>query len=136
MIPLPKPRGFWDYTLFSSIMTLALWLLFWLEASNRVGWPDAALACGAAVLFVFATILVRRGERATWIAHPTWQAYLLVSVGAFALIFGATYADAYLLHRGDITPNRIWHDITFAIVLTVGFLWSFRGRFRANRPLL
>ena len=60
----------------------------------------------------------------------------LVSVGAFALIFGATYADAYLLHRGDITPNRIWHDIAFAIVLTVGFLWSFRGRFRANRPLL
>ena len=135
MIPFPKPRGFWDYALFASMMAPALWLLFWVEASDRVGWPDAVLACGAAVLFVFATILARRGEKATWIAHPTWQAYLLVSVGAFALIFGAIYADAYLLHRRDITPKRIWDDITFALILTAGFLWSFQRRFRANRQL-
>ena len=136
MIPFPKPRGFWDYALFASIMTPALWLLFRLEASDRVGWRDAVLACGAAVLFVFATILVRRGEKARWIAHPTWRAHLLVSVGVFALIFGAVYADAYPLHRRDITPNRIWHDITFALVLTAGLMWSFRRRFRANRQLL
>lgn len=135
MIPFPKPRGFWDYALFASAMTAVLWLLFWLEASDRVGWPDAVLACGAAVLFVFATISARRGEKAAWIAHPTWQARLLVSVGAFALTFGAIYADAYLLHREDISPNRIWHDITFALVLTAGFMWSFRGRYRTNRPL-
>lgn len=135
MIPFPKPRGFWDYALFASIMTPVLWLLFWLEASDRVGWPDAGLACGTAVLFVFATILARRGEKATWIAHPTWQAYVLVSIGTLALMFGAIYADAYLLHRRDITPNRIWHDITFALILTAGFLWSFRRRFRANRQL-
>ena len=136
MIPFPKPRGFWDYALFASIMTPALWLLFWLEASDRVGWPDAVLACGTAVLFVFATILARRGEKATWTAHPTWQAYLLVSGGAFALIFGAMYADAYLLHRRDITPKRISDDVILALVLTAGLLWSFRRRFRANRQLL
>jgi hypothetical protein len=136
MIPLPKPRGFWDYAIFALIMTATLWLLFWLEASDRVGWPDAMLACGAAVLFVFATILARRREKATWIAHPTWQAWLLVSLGAFALIFAAIYADAYLLHRRDLTPNRIWHDIIFALVLLAGFQGSFRRRFLAKRQQL
>ena len=135
MIPFPKPRGFWDYALFASMMTPVLWLLFWLEASDRVGWPDAVLACGAGVLFVFATILARRGEKARWIAHPTWHAHLLVSFGAFALTFGAIYADAYLLHRRDLTSNRLRHDIVPAVLMPAAFLWSSRRRFRATRQV-
>jgi hypothetical protein len=111
MIPLPKLRGFWDYALFALIMTGMLAFLFWLEASDGVGWPDRALACMAAVLFVFATVLARRGEKARWIAQPTWHAYILVCLGTFALMFSAIYADAYLLHRRDLTSNRLRHDI-------------------------
>jgi hypothetical protein len=29
MIPLPKPRGFWDYALLALFMTGLLMLLFW-----------------------------------------------------------------------------------------------------------
>jgi hypothetical protein len=57
MIPLPKPRGFWDYALFAFVMAGALVFLFWLEASDGVGWADAAFAFAGAVLFVFATII-------------------------------------------------------------------------------
>jgi mannose/fructose/N-acetylgalactosamine-specific phosphotransferase system component IIC len=132
MIPLPKPRGFWDYALFALIMTGALLFLFWLEASDGAGWPDAALAGVAATLFVFATILARRGEKARWIAHPTWHAYLLVSLGAFAFI----YADAFLLHRTDLTSNRLRRDIVPAVLLPAAFLWSLRRRFCAKRQVL
>ena len=52
MIPLPKPRGFWDYALFALMMTGLLVLLFWMDASNGIGWADAAVAVAAAVLFV------------------------------------------------------------------------------------
>src|SRR5471030_2908837 len=83
MIPLPKPRGFWDYALFALVMTSMLMFLFWLEASGAVGWADVALASATAVLFVLAIILARRGEKAKWIAQPNWLAYLLVPVGAF-----------------------------------------------------
>jgi uncharacterized membrane protein len=136
MIPLPKPRGFWDYALFALIMTGVLSFLFWMEASDGVGWSDAALACMAAALFVIATVLARRGEKARWIAHPTWHAYLLVCLGAFALIFGAIYADAYLLHRRDLTSNRLRHDIVPALLGPAAVLWSSRGRFREKRQVL
>lgn len=128
MIPLPKPRGFWDYALFALIMTGALVFIFWLDASDEVGWADAALALAAAVLFVFAIILARRGEKATWIAQPTWHAYLLAVLGGFTLMFGAIYADAYLLHRRDLTSTRLWNDMVLAIVLIAGMVWSSRRR--------
>ena len=134
MIPLPKPRGFWDYALFALPMTGMLMLLFWLEASDAISWTDAALASAVAVLFVFTTILARRGERAKWITQPTLHAHALVLLGTLVLIFGAMYADAYLFHRRDITPNRLRHDIEFSILFTVGMLWSSRRRLRAKRP--
>lgn len=128
MIPFPKPRGFWDYALFALAMSGALIFLFWLEASDRIGWSDAALAFSAAALFVFGTIVARRAEKAKWIAQPTLYAYLLALLGAIVLMFGAVYADAYLLHRKDITSSRVRHDIVVAVVLTAGMLWSFRRR--------
>ena len=136
MIPLPKPRGFWDYALFAFVMTGALVFLFWLEASDGVGWSDAALALAWAVLFVFVTILTRQGEKATWIARPTWLAYLLVAFGAVVQTFGAIYADAYVLHRRDFSYSRFLHDMAFAIVVTAGILWSLRRRLHGRRRLL
>jgi threonine/homoserine efflux transporter RhtA len=135
MIPLPKPRGFWDYALFALAMTGALMFLFWLEASDRISWTDAALAFAAAVLFVFGVILARRAEKATWIAQPTRYAYLLAVLGSCGLMFGAIYADAYLLHRRDITPSRLRHDMVLAVVVTAGMLWSFRRRLPAGRQV-
>ena len=136
MIPLPKPRGFWDYALFGLIMTGALAFMFRLNASDGIGWPDAALALAAAVLFVFAAILARRGERATWIVHPTWKVHLLIALGAFVLFFGAIYADTYLLHPRDITSNRHSHDVVIVLVGTAWTVWSSRRRLSAKRQLL
>jgi hypothetical protein len=136
MIPLPKPRGFWDYALFALIMTGVLVFLFWLEASDGVGWADATLAFAAGVLFVFAVILARRREKAKWIAQPTWLVYVLAPLGSFVLIFGAIYADTFLLHRRDITSNRLRHDMVFGIVVTTGTVWSSRRRLPARRQLL
>jgi drug/metabolite transporter (DMT)-like permease len=93
MIPFPKPRGFWDYALFALVMTGALLFMFWLEASDGVGWADAALAFTAAVLCVMAIILVRRREKATWMAQPTWYGYLLAVLGALGLTFGTIYTQ-------------------------------------------
>src|ERR1700730_8752991 len=135
MIPLPKPRGFWDYALFALVMTGALVFLFWLEASDPVGWTDAALAFAAAVLFVFAIILARRGEKAKWIAQSTRYAHVVAVLGAFLLMFGAIYADAYLLHRKGITSSRLRDDIVLAVVLTAAMFWSFRRRPPA-RPIV
>jgi len=135
MTPFPKPRGFWDYALFALAMTGVLVLLFWLEASDRVGWADAALASAVAVLFVLATILARRGEKARWIAQPTWHVYPLAIFGAFVLMFGAIYADSYLLHRRDITSSRLRRDTVIAIVATAGTVWSFLRRHRSKRQL-
>jgi drug/metabolite transporter (DMT)-like permease len=92
MIHLPKPRGFWDYALFALIMAGILFL-FWVEASDGIGWADAALALSAAALFVFGTILARRGEKATWVAWPTWHAHLLATAGAFALQIGMLFLN-------------------------------------------
>ena len=126
MIPLPKPRPFWEYALFALIMTGLLMFLFWLEASDAVGWADTALAFATAVLCVFAIVLARRGEKATWIAQPTRSAYLLAVLGAFGMMFGAIYADAYLLHRRDITSSRFHHDAVFGVLWTAVTLWSSR----------
>ena len=132
MIPLPKPRGFWDYALFALVMTGMLLSLFWLDASDGIGWADAALALTSAVLFVFVIVLARRGEKAAWIAQPTWQAYLFACIGAFALLFGAEYADAYLVHRTDITAAKLRHDLVFGVLLSVGLAWW--SRRRSHRP--
>lgn len=136
MIRVPKPRGFWDYALFALVMAGALLSLFWLEGSDGVGWADAALAFIAAVLCVLAIVLVRRGEKATWIAQPTRYAYLLGVLGASGLVFGTMYADAYLLHRSDITSSRLGHDLVFSVGLTAVMLWYFRKRPPAKRQLL
>lgn len=136
MTRFPKPRGFWDYTLFAWAMTGMLVFLFWSEASDRVGWADAALACAAAVLFVLATIIARRGEKARWIAQPTWHVYPLAILGTFVLMFGAVYADTYLLHHRDITYNRFRHDMVFAtIFVATGTVWSLLRRHRSKRQL-
>ena len=128
MIPLPKPRGFWDYALFASMMTGVLLLLLWLEASDGVSWADAALAFASAVLGTFAIVLARRGEKATWIKQRSRHVYLVAALGAFMLLFGALYADAYLLHRRDITASRLRSDVLLAMVLTAATLWSSRRR--------
>jgi hypothetical protein len=105
-------------------MTGLLMFLFWVEASDAVGWTDAALAFAAAVLCVFAIFLARRAERATWIARPTWCVNLSAVLGAISLILGAIYADTYLLHRRDMTSSRLRHDIVLAGVVTAAMLWS------------
>lgn len=133
MIPLPKPRGFWDYALFALLMTGLLMFSFWLEASDAVGWADTALAFATAVLCVFAIVLART-EKATWIAQPTRSAYLLAVLGAFGIVFGAIYADAYLLHRRDITSGRFHHDAVWGVLLTAVTLWSSRRRPPVSTP--
>ncbi len=135
MIALPKPRGFWDYALFALAMSGVLLLLFWLEAIDGFRWADATFAFTAAVLCVLAIVLSRRGEKAKWIAQPTWYAHLLVVLGAVGWLFGAIYADAYLFHRRDITSSRLRHDVVFAVVLTAVMLWSLRRRPSASRQL-
>lgn len=136
MIPLPKPRALWDYALFAVVMTGVLMFLFWLEASDAIGWTDAALAFAAAMLFVFAIILARGAERATWIAQPTWYVNLLAVLGACGLMFGAIYADAYLFHRNDITSIRFRRDMLLAVGLTAVTLWSSRRRSTPRRQVL
>ena len=135
MIPLPKPRGFLDYALFALIMPGLLVFLFWVDASDALGWADAVLALAAAVLFALAVIIARRQEKARWIAHPTWHVHLAATLGAFMLLFGTMYADAYLLHRRDITSKRLRHDMLLAIVVTAGTLWTSRRRSHAERQL-
>jgi hypothetical protein len=132
MIPLPKPRGFLDYGLFAMILTGLLLLLFWFQASDPVGWADAGLAFAAAVVFVLAVVLVRRREKAKWIAQPTRFAHLVLVLGTFLLMFGAIYADAYVLHRRDITSSRLRHDVVFAAFLAVGMFWSLRRQLPAR----
>ena len=136
MIPLPKPRGFWDYALFALAMTGVLMFLFWLDASDGIGWADAAVALAAAALLVFAIILARRGEKATWMARPRWYAFSLAALGTFVLIFGTTYADSYLLHRTSVSSKQLRDDTGLAIVFTAVTLWSSRKRRSASHQLL
>ena len=107
-------------------MTGAMLLLFWSEVSDGVGWADAALAFTAAVLWVLAIVLVRKGEKATWITQPTRYAYLLGVLGTCGLMFGTIYADAYLLHRRNISSSRLLYDMVFSVGLTAVMLWSVR----------
>ena len=102
------------------MMTGGLSVLFQVEATDRIGWADAALAFASAVLLVFGIILSRQGEKAKWIKQPpTWRVDLMVNLGVVTLIFGAVYADAYLLHQRDITAEGFWRGIVLAILLTV-----------------
>jgi H+/Cl- antiporter ClcA len=136
MIPLPKLRGFWDYALFALGLSCPLVFLFWVDATNGLGWADVVLALGVTVLFVLAVILARRREKARWIAQPTWHVHLVATLGAFALLFGAMYADAYFFHRGDITSNRLRRDLLLAILLTATTVWmSRRGPHTRHRLL-
>jgi len=128
MIPPPKPRGFWDYALFALIMTCILMFLFWLEASDAIGWADTAIAFATAVLWVFTVVLARRAKKGTWIPH------LLAVLGVIGMMFGAIYADAYLVHRRDITSSRFRDDAVFGVLLTAITLWSSRRRPPVSTP--
>jgi hypothetical protein len=132
MTPFPKPRGFWDYALFALMMTGLLFFLFWVNAIDRVRWSDALLAATGAVLLVLGIIVMRRGEKAKWIVHPTWRAHLLVTLGAVSLLFGAIYADAYLFHRRAITPDRLERHVIPTAVAIVTTLWASRRRPRSR----
>ena len=131
----PKPRGFVDYGFFALLMAGLLILLYWFESSSGIGWADAALAFAAAGLLVFAIILARRNEKAAWIARPTWQAILLLSLGAFALIFAAIVADAFILHRGDLTASRLLRDMAIGVAMSVATGWSLRRQIKARNQL-
>ena len=124
MAPLPKPRGFWDAALLALVMAGVLFFLFWLDASDGVGWTDASFAFATALVGVLGVVLVRKGERAIWIAQPTRSTHSIAVLGALGFIYGAIYADAYLFHRRDITFSRLRHDIVFCAVWTAVILWS------------
>jgi hypothetical protein len=133
MFSLPKPRSFWDYALFALMLTGLLVLLFWIEATHGIGWADTVLALAASVLCVLIIVVARRNERAAWIVRPTWQARLLVALGAFLLIFGAVYADGYILHRIDITANRFRQDVVLCVAMATAMFLSLRRRNTASR---
>ncbi len=116
-------------------MTGLLIFLFWVEAGDGVGWADGGLALATAVLSVLGIILVRRKEKAAWIARPPSYLRLLFSLGAFALIFGAIYADAYILHRRDLTASRLSRDMCIGIAMAVTVAWSLRRQNNAGRQL-
>lgn len=131
MISLPKPRGFWDYGLFAFALAGFLLLLFWTEASGGIGWADAMFAFIAAVSCALAIVLVRRGEKARWIAHPTTYATILLFLGVLGWLLAAVYGDAYLLHRRDV--NSVRKDIVpMGVGVIVVMLWA-RRRHSANR---
>jgi len=114
---LPKPRGFWDYSLFVLAMTGLMLGLFWVEASDHIGWADAVLAFSASALLVLAIILGRRNEKAAWIVRPSRWVTLISTLGILILTFGAIYADEYLLHRQDIKADRLQLHLGIAIAL-------------------
>jgi hypothetical protein len=135
MTRFPKPRGFWDYALFALAVTGGLVVLFSLEASDRVGWADAALASAIAVLSVLVIVLGRRREKARWIAQPTRCVYLVAIFGALVLMFGGAYVDTYFLHRKDITSNQLCRDAAIAIAVAAGSVWPLLRRRRSKRQL-
>ena len=114
-------------------MSGVLLLLFWTESSTGGGWRDSAVAFLTAVLFALGVITARRAERAAWTKEPTRTAYLLAFFGASAALFGAIRVDAGLLHRGDLTTNRLVRDsiVTMSVVLVS--LWSLRKQRAATR---
>jgi ABC-type Fe3+-siderophore transport system permease subunit len=140
MSPILKARGLWDQALFelvaSGVTFGALIFLFWLRASDGVGRPDAALAFGAAVVFAFVRILVRREDKAAWIEHPSRLSNLLVVLGGLGWLFGALYADTLLFHRKDITSHRVVADIFRFAVLAAALLWSMQQKRTETSPKL
>lgn len=135
MISPPEPRGLLDYAFFALVLTVALVGLFWLEASDGVGWADAGFALAAAALPVLGIILARQNEKAAWIVRPTWRVRLLFTLGAFALLFVTISGDAYILHRRDLTAGRFSRDVAVGIALGVTSAWSLRRRNAAGRQL-
>jgi hypothetical protein len=100
--------------------------VFWVEASDRVGWGDAALAFGGAVLFVMALLCVGSlSNKAAWVDHPTWKTKLLFGLAGVLLGLGLLYADSYFLHPQDLTVTRFRHDILLgAVALACAALFS------------
>lgn len=133
MLRFPKPRGFWDYALSATVVTGLLVFLFWLESSNGVGWLDGVVAVAAGVLFVLGVILARQNENATWMARPTWRTYALGIFACAALMLGAEYADAYLLHRGNFTSGRLLDDAVTIVIVSAALIWSWQKRVTASR---
>ena len=131
MIPLPKPRGFWDYGLSALMFAGLLALMLWSEASGGFGWADAALALSAAVLGIFAIILLRRNEKAAWIARPTWRVRLLLWLGIWLFVVGVISADTYLLHRKAVTGSQI---VPFLVAAAAAFV-PLRRRRGTERPV-
>jgi drug/metabolite transporter (DMT)-like permease len=128
MIPLPEPRGFWDYGLFALLLTGGLVFLLGLRVNGRVRWADIAFAITAAVLFVLATILARQGEKAVWIVRPTWRMYLLLTLGALLLVYGAIFADLVIFHPRDVSISRIETLVVAGIMTLATSLWSLGRR--------
>jgi len=134
MITLPELRGFWGYALFALIFTGILSAMFWLRASDRVGWADAGLAFALVVLIALGSTFARR--KAPWIKEPTWRADFIAALVAFTLTFGALYADAYLLHRRDITARRFWDDVALFAILLIARMMSLLWQAHARRQVL
>jgi hypothetical protein len=135
MIPLPKPRGFWDYALFVLLLTCLLMFLFWIDASEAVGWADAAVAFVASAVIALAIIVARKREKATWMRRPRWHTYLAIVLGACSAMVASTSIDSYLLHRGDLTYGRLWHDVLFSLGPASVGLWSARRQSQKRQPL-
>jgi hypothetical protein len=117
------------------LLTALLVWVFWVEASDRLDWDDAALALASAVLCVLAISIARRSEKAAWIMQPTWKAKLLVALGTLVLIFGAIYADAYFLHRKELTPARFRQDMIIDVIMLVAAFSPLRRRNTARRQV-
>jgi hypothetical protein len=137
MTPFLKPRGFWDYGLFALVMTGLLLLLFWVDAIDRLRWNDVLFAATGAALLVLSIIIMRRGEKAKWIAHPTWRVHLAVTLGLISLLFGTVYADAYLLHHGENHhfTDRLQRDVIPMAVAIATTLWVSRRRPHSHNQL-
>ena len=117
-------------------MTGLLLFLFWVEASGEIGWADAALALSASALLVLAIILARRNEKAAWIARPPQWIIPLGTLGALILTFGAIYADQYLLHRKDITADRLQlHLIIALVIISVSSVRLLKRKVAPRQPL-
>ena len=128
MLAFPKPRGFWDYALFAFLLTGSLLFLFWSEASDGIRWGDATLALTVAILSVVAIVLSRRREKAKWMRQPTWFVYSVATLGTIAVMYGAAYADAYLLHRGKVNSGKLSDNLVYAVIFAAVMLWSSRKR--------
>ena len=123
MVALPSPRGFWDYALFALILAGLLMGLFWLEIGGGIGLADAGLALVTSMLGVFIVILARQSEKAKWVSRPTRRVHLLAAVGTCLFIFGALFADAYILHRREISARMFRDDLVpFGVAVTAVLL--------------